>query len=75
MISQFWIRQCQEGGRKEHGLVIGMRNEKTYALVAQFGEAAARNVDGIQPGSDGDNGKREEREPLHDCIRVGAVEC
>jgi len=50
-----------------------MRDQKTYALVAQFGEAAARNVDGVQPCGDGDEGNRKESEPLHGYAgRVGA---
>lgn len=35
MISKFWSRQGQHGWREEHGLIVRMRNEKTYALVVQ----------------------------------------
>lgn len=41
------IGQTDHGGRKEHGLVVGMRDEEAYPLVADRGERTAqlRRVD------------------------------
>jgi hypothetical protein len=35
MIPKLWSRQGQHGWRKEHGLIVRVSNEKTYALVVQ----------------------------------------
>ena len=69
MVPQTWIGQRQHRGRKEHGLIIRVRNQQTDALVPELGEARARDGDGVQPAGDGDEGQGQERQPLelHGC--------
>jgi len=64
MVPQTRIRQRQHRGRKEHGLIIRMRNQQTDPLVPELGEARARDGDGVQPAGDGEEGQRQERQPL-----------
>lgn len=43
MIPQRWIGKCQNGRRKKHSLVIGMRNQQTDSLVSEFRETRTRH--------------------------------
>jgi hypothetical protein len=33
VIAVLWARQCQQSRRKEHGLIVGMRDQQKYALI------------------------------------------
>lgn len=65
MIPQLRLCQRQHRRREEHGLIVRMRDQQTYALVPEFGEARTRHGDGVEPAGDDENGERGEGEPLH----------
>ena len=47
MIPQPRIRQRQHGRRKEHSLIIRMRNQQTYPLIPEFREPRFRDRHGV----------------------------
>ena len=65
MVPQTGIRQRQERRRKEHSLIIWMRDQETYALIPQLGELGPRNGYRVQPARDDDDREQGHGEPLH----------
>jgi hypothetical protein len=70
VVPQPRIRKRQHAGCKKHGLVIWMRDQQANALIPQFRESRARDGDRVEPGGDGEDGDRGQREPLHCCQRA-----
>lgn len=64
VISVLWTRQSQQRGRKEHGLVVRVRNEEQDALVLQCGERGPEGA-GVHPEAEEDEGQRGPRKPVH----------
>lgn len=52
MVTQCWVGERQNRRRKEHGLIVGMRNEEAYSFVDQLGEGGLRDRNGVEPGCD-----------------------
>ncbi len=63
MVARLGARQGQDGRRKEHGLVVWVRDEQADALVLQRGEARLDDADGVHVEhghQKGDGGEEEE---------------
>lgn len=52
MISQTRVRQREHCRRKEHSLVIRMRNQQTNPLIPQLRELSSRHGNSVQPCHD-----------------------
>lgn len=52
MVAQRWFCQGQKRWRKEHGLIIGMRNEQTDPLILQAGKLLLGGSHSVEPGRD-----------------------
>ena len=59
--------QGEHRGRKEHGLVVRVRNQQTYALVLQSREASAHHTHRVHvhDGQQYDYGRHEEEWAVH----------
>lgn len=47
MVARLWSRERQDRRRKEHGLVIRVRNQEADALVLQRGETRLDDTGGV----------------------------
>jgi len=66
MVARLRPGKRHDGGRKEHGLVIGVGNEEADALVAQGREARRHHRGGVDvQRREHDGGHAEGREPVH----------
>jgi hypothetical protein len=65
MVTQLWRCESQNSRRKEHSLVIGMRNEQTYSLILQSWGACLSHGHRVEPRRDNDNGNETGRNPEH----------
>lgn len=75
MIPQRRLSQRQYRRRKKHSLVIRVRDQETYTLVPELGEAAFRYAYCVIPRCHQYEREREEREPFHDCGVLKLEEC
>lgn len=66
MVARVWSCQGQNRRRKEHGFVIGMRNEQADALVQDLGEA------GLDEPRDIDVDARQQCKERRQSIQEGA---
>lgn len=75
MVSQTRVRQRQQRRRKEHRLIVWMRNQQTYPLIPELREPRFRDRDRVQPAGDRDNRKAQDGQPfeLHGCARYAVV--
>ena len=64
MVARLGPRQRQHRGRKEHGLVVRVRNQQAHALLQQLGEAVAHGAGGdhVDGGHGGDERRRQHQQ-------------
>ena len=49
MVPCFWGCKGEDGGREEHGFIVGVRDEEADAFAAEGGEGGARELGGVEP--------------------------
>ena len=69
MVPQTGIRQRQERRRKEHSLIIGMRNQQADSLIPELWKPRFRDGDSVQPARNHDEREGQDGYPfeLHGC--------
>ena len=59
------VRQRQHRRREEHGFIVRVGDQQADALVAQAWEGGARDVGGVEPAGEDEDGDEEGEVELH----------